>query len=439
MKPSLPVRQRPRSHSGSGNAELAIFAALEALLAESSFQDVTVAQIIKRAKLSRANFYHYFASKYDVLVAMVARLLDEAYSHGPWEFGEGKSRERAMDTSLRRTIEMWTEHGAVVCAAVEHMHGNPMLAAAWNQMLERFVTAIAEQITYEREQGKAPASQVPPDLIARVLVCGLERSFYVGSLGLDPRIPDAESAVESIVELVFAATYGTKRPASRMRRRVKPKAKAVSSPVTVDRPDGQADSGDTAAVEPDMAAGILAAMTQVLAERSLDELSVADVLTAANASRASFYFYFSSKDDAFVALFRTASEGIASGFEMLAQANRADSAEIEKVITEWLSYDIETLAVARNAIHEWSRRPELRELYLATITRMTDTLEAVIEADRESGIAIEGPPAAQLAAVLMWTFERSFAGAMAGEAHLDDTDNLAVFLASLLNAVVYGR
>lgn len=438
MNPSLPVRQRPRSHSGVGNAERAIFAALEELLAESSFQDVTVAQIIKRAKLSRANFYHYFASKYDVLVAMVARLLDEAYSHGPWEFGEGKSRERAMDASLRKTIEMWTQHGAVVCAAVEHMHGNPALAAAWNQMLERFVAAIAEQINYEREQGKAPTGDVPPDLIARVLVCGLERSFYVGSLGLDPRIPDAESAVESIVELVFAATYGTKRPASRLRRRVKPKAKASSVPVVLDRPDPQEGTGDVAA-EPDMAAGILAGMTAVLAERSLDELSVADVLTAANASRASFYFYFSSKDDAFVALFRNASEGIAAGFELLAQADRSDPAEVEKVISEWLSYDTETLAVARNAIHEWSRRPELRELYLATITRMTDALEAVIEADRESGIAIEGPPAAQLAAVLMWTFERSFAGAMAGEAHLDDTEELAAFLGRLLNAVVYGR
>lgn len=408
------------------------------MLAETSFQDVTVAQIIKRAKLSRANFYHYFASKYDVLVAMVARLLDEAYSHGPWEFGEGKSRERAMDASLRRTIEMWTEHGAVVCAAVEHMHGNPALAAAWNQMLERFVTAIAEQITYERERGKAPVGDAAPDLIARVLVCGLERSFYVGALALDPRIPDAESAVESIVELVFAATYGTKRPASRLRRRVKPKPKASSIPVPLDRPEPESDTAPTPA-EPDMAAGILNAMTAVLAERSLDELSVAEVLTAANASRASFYFYFSSKEDAFVALFRSASEVIAAGFEVLAEADRSDPAEVEKVITEWLSYDTETLAVARNAIHEWPRRPELRELYLATITRMTDALEAVIEADRESGIAIEGPPAAQLAAVLMWTFERSFAGAMAGEAHLGDTDELAVFLAKLLNAVVYGR
>jgi AcrR family transcriptional regulator len=423
-------------HSGSGNAERAIFAAMEQLLVESSFQDVTVAQVIKRAKLSRANFYKYFASKYDVLVAMVVRLLDDTYSHGPWEFGEGKSRERAMDTSLRRTIEMWTEHGAVICAAVEHMHGHAALAAAWNQMLERFVTAISEQIGYEREHGKAPASDTAPDLIAMVLVCALERSFYVGSRGLDHRIPEAEAAVKSIVELVFAATYGTKRSASRLQRRVKPRARA-STPVAL--PESEPSVGEPAGSDGDLASAILHAMNTMLVERSLDDLSVEDVLTAANASRASFYFYFSSKDDAFVALFRSAAEDIASRFELLTQINRADPAAVERVITEWLDYDVDTLAVARTAIHGWLRRPELRELYLATMARMTDALEAVIEADRATGIAVEGPPASQLAAVLMWTMERGFAGAMAGEQHLEDFDQLIKFLADLLNSVVYGR
>lgn len=438
MNPSYPVRQRPRSHTGSGNAERAIFSAMEELLVDTPFQDITVAQVIKTAKLSRANFYKYFASKYDVLVAMVVRLLDDTYSHGPWEFGEGKSRERAMDTSLRKTIEMWTEHGGVVCAAVEHMHGHPALAAAWNHMLERFVTAIAEQIGYERERGKAPASDTAPDLIATVLVRALERSFYVGSRNLDPRIPDAGAAVQSIVELVFAATYGTKRPPSRLRRRVRPRARA-STPVQLDTRDEEPWHDENPGVSGDLAAGILGAMNAMLVERPLDDLSVEDVLTAANASRASFYFYFSSKDDAFVALFRGAAEGIASRFERLTQVDRTDSVVIEQVVTEWLDYDVDTLAVARTAIHGWLRRPELRELYLATMARMTDALEAVIEADRATGIAVEGPPASQLAAVLMWTLERSFAGAMAGEQHLEDVDELVKFLAALVNSVVYGR
>ena len=37
-------------------------------------QDITVADILAAAGLSRANFYHYFASKYDVLAALVSNI-----------------------------------------------------------------------------------------------------------------------------------------------------------------------------------------------------------------------------------------------------------------------------------------------------------------------------------------------------------------------------
>jgi hypothetical protein len=47
---------------------------------------------------------------------------------------------------------------------------------------------------------------------------------------------------------------------------------------------------------------------------------------------------------------------------------------------------------------------------------MTDTFASVIEADRAVGLAVDGPAAPQLAAVLLWTIERSIAGSLAGEA-----------------------
>ena len=219
---------------------------------------------------------------------------------------------------------------------------------------------------------------------------------------------------------------------------MKPRARA-STPVTIERSENEVSPSTVEAAGSELASAILHAMSASLAERSLDDLSVEDVLTAANASRASFYFYFSSKDDAFLALFRGAAEGIASRFELLGHVNRADAAAVERVITEWLNYDIDALAVSRTAIHGWLRRPELRDFYLSTMARMTDALEAVIEADRATGIAVEGPPAPQLAAVLMWTMERSFAGAMAGQEHIEDFNQLIGFLADLLNAVVYGR
>ncbi|MFE2996899.1 hypothetical protein ACFXG4_18020 [Nocardia sp. NPDC059246] len=98
-----------------------------------------------------------------------------------------------------------------------------------------------------------------------------------------------------------------------------------------------------------------------------------------------------------------------------------------------------SLGVLRSAIYEWPRRPELGRRYLDAMARMTNGLEAVITADRDSGLALPGPPAPQLATVLMWTLERSIAGSLAEESGLSDTTAVATYLGKLLASVIYGR
>ncbi|WP_031332910.1 TetR/AcrR family transcriptional regulator [Williamsia sp. D3] len=431
------ARRRPRAHDGQTKAEVAVFAATEELLTESSLQDITVAQIIARAGVSRANFYHYFASKYDVLIAMLSRFLEETYSEGPWQAELGKSRARAMDKTLRRTIEMWSEHGAVICAAIEHMHSEPALAAAWNSTLEKFVSAIAEQITYERANGNAPEG-FPADTIAAMLVCALQRTFYVGTRGLDARLPKPESAVDSIIELVFAAIYGAQRPKSRLRRR--PRAERVKAPAQMAQsPEASDNETPLPEGDPGTAAVILDATKSLLAEISLDDLSVAKILERSGISRATFYFYFGSKEAAFIALFQEIAASIADGFSALAAMDRSKPAKAGALVQNWLDLDPGSLAVVRNAIHEWPRRPDLRGLYLNTVETMASALESAIETDRALGLALEGPPADELAAVLIWTIERSYAGSLAGEKHLEDAPTVAAMLGNLLVATIYGR
>lgn len=87
------ARRRPRDFDGSSSAEQVVFAATEELLATVPLQDLTVAQIIAAAGVSRANFYHYFANKYDVVVALLGRVLAESYSAaGPWTESPGRDR-----------------------------------------------------------------------------------------------------------------------------------------------------------------------------------------------------------------------------------------------------------------------------------------------------------------------------------------------------------
>lgn len=209
MSASTPGRKRPRSHTGDQAAERAIFEATERLLGEERLHDLSVAQIIKAAELSRASFYHYFSSKFEVVAALMAQIWGDIYSEthaeleGPWE-----NPGEALRSSLRTGMDGWFAHKAVIHAVLENQHAVPALAEAWSAVSGRFVAALAEQIRREREAGRAVPG-LPPETIATMLVCGAERIFYVGSTGTDSRMRTRDQRLDAIVTIALAAIYGS--------------------------------------------------------------------------------------------------------------------------------------------------------------------------------------------------------------------------------------
>ncbi len=49
------------------------------MLEEVALSDLSVAQIIEQAEISRATFYFYFSSKYDVVVGLLAKIMNDVY------------------------------------------------------------------------------------------------------------------------------------------------------------------------------------------------------------------------------------------------------------------------------------------------------------------------------------------------------------------------
>src|SRR4051794_20816602 len=92
---------RPRGHRGSSDAEATIFAATERLLATVPLHDVTVADIIREAGVSRATFYFYFSSKFAVVAALLASVMNEIFESVRVEREPGDDPE----TALRKGLE----------------------------------------------------------------------------------------------------------------------------------------------------------------------------------------------------------------------------------------------------------------------------------------------------------------------------------------------
>lgn len=202
------ARPRPVSSDGVPAVEQ-IYAATERLLDRESFTDVSVAQILTEANISRATFYFYFASKFSVLGGLLGRAMDDIFETVQPFLSRAaeESPKEALERSIRAVTQAWHRHRLVLRAANHHWHSEPELRERWLGVVERFVTAGAAEIDRERAAGLV-VSEVSSRTLAATLFWGTERVLYVAGMGVEPDLPDEEAAVGPLVTLWQGTLYG---------------------------------------------------------------------------------------------------------------------------------------------------------------------------------------------------------------------------------------
>jgi AcrR family transcriptional regulator len=211
---------RPRPHAGTSDTELAIFEATERLLADVPLHELSVAQIINAAEISRATFYFYFSSKYAVVTGLLARVMDEIFEIvQPFvRRDEDISPGVALKSSLEGAIALWSSHRPALRAVHEHWNTTPELRELWIGVVERFTDAIAGEIDRERKAGLAPQG-ADGRQIAAALLWGTERCLYLAGLGVDPSLPDENQTLAPLMALWIGALYAdSAAPAPKYRR-----------------------------------------------------------------------------------------------------------------------------------------------------------------------------------------------------------------------------
>lgn len=199
---------RPRAHGGTSDTEIAIFDATERLLAELPLHDLSVAQIIAAAGISRATFYFYFSSKFAVVSGLLARVMDEIFEVvQPFvQRPDGMTPDDALRRSLTGATELWASHRPAMRAIHEHWNTTPELRTLWITVVDRFTTAVAAEIDREREAGIAPTGAASRQ-IAAALLWGTERCLYVAGLGVDPDLPDEQRTLEPLLAMWIGTLY----------------------------------------------------------------------------------------------------------------------------------------------------------------------------------------------------------------------------------------
>jgi AcrR family transcriptional regulator len=198
-----------RAREGNADTRSQIFAATEELLERVPLHDLSVAQIIQQAEISRATFYAYFSSKFDVVVGLLSKVLDDVYDVArPFiervdDEPPGDALHRALDASAR----LWRTHRFALRAASEHWHSVAQLRALWLGVVARFTDGIAGEIDRQRAAGLAPPG-VDSRELTTALLWATERSFYVAGLDVDSPLRSEERSVSALYALWRGAIYG---------------------------------------------------------------------------------------------------------------------------------------------------------------------------------------------------------------------------------------
>lgn len=173
---------------------------------------------------------------------------------------------------------------------------------------------------------------------------------------------------------------------------------------------------------------VLSAAERLLADASLEDLTVGQLAREAGVSRASFYFYFESKQAVLAALLEAVvGEVSEAAAPWLERAGMPPEEALRRAVAGSVEVWRRHGAVLRAAVESSRSSPEIGALWRTQIGAFIDAAAAQIERDREAGVAPDDDldPHA-LAAALIWMNERTFyvmtlEGDPSGDAQLVET------------------
>lgn len=214
MTKSWPSRRTAPAVRKGDLREREILDAAETLLATRGYADMTVGDIAEAAGITRGALYFYFASKQDVLTALVARTVQALQEKSGGALADTAPVEDVIATALERTAQLWREHGPVMRAATDLGSTVPEIDRLWTSAAD----VLAEAITEVLIRGGVPSGNGPGDAAAlgRALCWMIERSFYQASKISADALDDAKQTCQAVWMRMFNSP--NQRPSQSGRR-----------------------------------------------------------------------------------------------------------------------------------------------------------------------------------------------------------------------------
>src|ERR1700754_2274542 len=138
MRTPTDRRQPPRSDQ----RRHAILESLDHYLRESSLDSINIADISRRAGVTRSAFYFYFENKASAVAALMEEMYDESFAAAEALKAGGTPAEN-IEAMIRALFSTWDKHEHMFRASLDARATSTTVRELWDNDRESFVPVVA--------------------------------------------------------------------------------------------------------------------------------------------------------------------------------------------------------------------------------------------------------------------------------------------------------
>ncbi|EOP54665.1 MULTISPECIES: TetR/AcrR family transcriptional regulator [Bacillus cereus group] len=135
---------------------------------KNGFQKTTITQIIKHAETGYGTAYVYFKNKDALLVILMEGVMNRFYDIADRSFSpQTKAEARDMiQNQVRAFLQLAQEERDILQVVEEAIGLSREISQKWDEIRERFIKSITQDITYSQESGLAQP-ELNKEIVAR--------------------------------------------------------------------------------------------------------------------------------------------------------------------------------------------------------------------------------------------------------------------------------
>jgi len=252
-----------------------LLAATVAVVAEKGYEATRVADLLEVSGVSRNAFYKLYRSKHDCFLATVDAIVEMA---GPAVLDVYDQTPGAWDVRLAAMLDALA--ATIVAQPAMARIGWIEVYAAGPEAIERIeqIDVRVEKIVRSALDESREYARMPPDIV-RAVIGGVRKLIHT-------RLRQGrESELPAMMPEAFRWMLSYRTPPERLWRPRKPRVGLAP------KPDPRPDARER----------ILAAVTEIVAEKSYSAMAITEIATRAAVSLTTFYGCFAGKEEAFAA------------------------------------------------------------------------------------------------------------------------------------------